>query len=228
MVCIDNKTNLKLSILPPSSLVEAAKLAADALADNPVYTAICPNDTTAANADGTFRQRFLSWLFERNFRLRLGTSVNRALFDTNGRLIAFFMFVSPDTAHVGFLDMLRVGIVLQAPFLFGFGVVRRLLSTKNEFDRMEQEILAENEYVPMIKLERMVVCPDVQGKGIGSHALKQALDEADEAGLPVLLNTQEERNVQFYGRLGFEVVRKQDMTGYTNWSMLRQPVEQRE
>ena len=51
------------------------------------------------------------------------------------------------------------------------------------------------------------------------------------AGLPVLLNTQEERNVQFYERLGFDVVQKQDMGGLygcTNWSMVRQPAVVRE
>eukprot|EP00986_Skeletonema_menzelii_P004652 scaffold1619_cov144-Skeletonema_menzelii.AAC.1 len=38
----------------------------------------------------------------------------------------------------------------------------------------------------------MVVHPDMQGRGIGSSALLQVLNEANDAGLPLLLGTQEE------------------------------------
>jgi len=51
-----------------------------------------------------------------------------------------------------------------------------------------------------------------------------ALRESDAVGVPVMLNTQEERNVRFYGRLGFEVVREDEIAGHTSWSMVRQPV----
>jgi len=70
----------------------------------------------------------------------------------------------------------------------------------------------------------MVVRPDMQGKGVGTHALKQALDEADDAGLPVMLATQEERNIRFYRRLGFEVVRTDDIAFNISSTMIRQPI----
>ena len=224
---------LKLSTLPPNSLHEAAELAAAAFDDSPVYNAIChgngEHQTSAADDNDdderrSFRRRFLCWLFERNFRMRVGTSANRAVFDDNGKLIAFFMFVPPDIANVGLWDMLRVGI-LQAPFLFGIDVVKRLLVAKADSERIEREIMEDQEFSKVFRLERMVVHPSMQGKGVGSHALRQALDEADGAGLPVMLNTQEERNLRFYGRLGFEVVGTHILAGHTNWTMLRRPVQ---
>lgn len=222
---------MKLGTLPPDRIREAAELAATAFHDSPIYIAICGDAKTTSDAttdvnDGSlcFRQRFLRWLFELNFRLRLGTSANRAIFDDDGKLLVFFMFVAPDIADVGLWDMIRVGI-LMAPFKFGLGVVQRLLYIKDKFEHIERELMDAHGNEPMFRLERMVVHPDMQGKGLGSRALKQALDEADEAGLPVLLCTQEERNVRFYSRLGFEVVQTHDFAGCSHWTMLRQPVQ---
>ena len=56
----------------------------------------------------------------------------------------------------------------------------------------------------------MVVKPGWQGKGIGSQCLKQGLEEAARRNQGVLLSTQEERNVTFYSRVGFEEVFRDD------------------
>lgn len=220
-----NKEDLKLCILPAENLSEAAELAADAFDDSPIYNVIVgypssdATDTELAHHN-SFRNRFLCWFFERNFRLRLGTSANRAVFDNNGKLIAFFMFVSPDIPTVGILDMMRVGF-LAAPFLFGFGLMQRLLSIKGVYEGIEHDEMNKHDK-PMYKLERMVVRPHIQNQGIGTHALKLALAEADAAGLPVILGTQEERNVHFYKRMGFGVAGEYDIEGIKHWKMVRQ------
>jgi len=236
---IKSDNDLKLCILSPEHLHKAAELAADAFSNNPLYTAICKDDNAGSSSSTTTtttttkmddiaeasscRKRFLCWLFERNFRLRLGTSVNKALYNQEGELVACFMFVAPDIPDVGFLDMIRVGI-LMAPILFGLGVVQRFLHIKGEYERIEEEIsVCHMKEQPIYKLERMVVRPDMQGRGIGTRALQQALCEADETALPVMLGTQEERNVRFYKRLGFEVLRTDVIANHTSWTMIRQP-----
>eukprot|EP00435_Cladocopium_sp_Y103_P007196 s1042_g2.t1 len=106
------------------------------------------------------------------------------------------MFVPPDTPDVSFWQMLQAGI-LKLPLIFGPSALRRLLQAKAV---EEGEINVDGAY----KLERMVVEPSAQGKGIGTRALQLALTESDASGHPVLLTTNEERNVTFYQRLGFE------------------------
>ena len=59
-------------------------------------------------------------------------------------------------------------------------------------------------------LERMVVVPALQGKGVGSKCLKEALDAVAGRGQGVLLATQEARNVRFYEGLGFETIHETD------------------
>ena len=49
--------------------------------------------------------------------------------------------------------------------------------------------------------------------------------EADAEKLAVLLFTQEERNVRFYAKLGFEVVADEicPVGAFRNWAMVREP-----
>ena len=206
---------LEHCILPPDRITEAATLAAAAFDNSPIYNVIC-----GPNCEPEFRQSFLQWLFEHNFRQRIGTDVNRCVLDSNGKLVAFFMFVSPDTPDVSLWDMLRAGM-LKGIFKFGFGVVKRLVTIKDEYEHIEDIVLKKNEYKPIYRLERMVVHPNHQGKGMGSIALKHALKDADDKDLQVMLSTQEERNVRFYERLGFKVVHTSILAEHTNWVMIR-------
>ena len=140
------------------------------------------------------------------------------------------MFVWPDVPHPSMYDMVRAGL-LTAPCRFGFGAVGRLLSVKSFFEAVEEEVLSslakDGTCAKVVRLERMTVLPRCQGKKIGSRALRQALDEADKQQLAVLLATQEERNITFYRRLGFEVIREApyEPAKCPNWFMVRQPQE---
>jgi GNAT superfamily N-acetyltransferase len=61
-----------------------------------------------------------------------------------------------------------------------------------------------------IALERMVVRPDCQGRGLGSALLRGALADLRRDGQTVVLTTQDKRNVNFYSRLGFRVRSERD------------------
>ena len=190
-----------LSVLPTAYLEEAAALSAAAFApSSPSYVYICGSSALEQ------RLSFTRWLFERNFAMRDGTGCNRCVFDEEGKLICFFMFVTPGVPDPDAWAMVRSGM-LTAPFKFGFGTVKRLLQVKTFFEAIENEIRASVGDRPVCHLERMSVAPDCQGKGVGTRALRAALDEAAQAGWAVLLATQEERNVTFYERLGFRTIR---------------------
>ena len=207
------------SQLSEEDLPVAASLAAKAFADSPPYVEILPGDK---NRNGA-REGFLAWMFERNFLLRLDDECFRCTYDGD-KLVSFFLFIKPGLRHPSFWDMLRVGL-LTGLFSYGLGVFRRLLVTKSWFEDKEREVLGERSGT-MVRLERMTVLPEYQGKGIGTHALSSALEEADEGGLSVVLATQERRNVAFYKRLGFKVVDERHVDigkGYTSWMMVREP-----
>ncbi|CAL1140006.1 unnamed protein product [Cladocopium goreaui] len=164
---------------------------ADAFVDRPnVWRAISGSANPAS-----FRHELLLQLFERNLWLQKDSGCSRVILQ-DGKILCCFMFVPPGTPDISFWQMLQAGI-LKLLLIFGPSAFRRLLQAKAV---EEGEINVEGAY----RLERMVVEPSVQGKGIGTRALQLALAESDAAGHPVLLKTNEERNVTFYQRLGFE------------------------
>jgi GNAT superfamily N-acetyltransferase len=67
--------------------------------------------------------------------------------------------------------------------------------------------------------------PEAQGKGIGSALLRPVLDHCDEEGWPAYLESSKERNVPFYARHVFTVVKEVPLPrgGPTFWTMWREP-----
>ena len=67
--------------------------------------------------------------------------------------------------------------------------------------------------------------PSEQGKGIGGALMEPVLRQAGAEGLPCYLETQNERNLPFYERHGFEVVSDGEVPkhGLRVWAMVRDP-----
>ena len=67
--------------------------------------------------------------------------------------------------------------------------------------------------------------PSEQGKGIGGALMQPILRRAGAEGLPCYLETQNERNLPFYERDGFEEVRDGEVPkrGLRVWAMVRDP-----
>ncbi|HUZ44970.1 MAG TPA: GNAT family N-acetyltransferase [Acidimicrobiales bacterium] len=66
--------------------------------------------------------------------------------------------------------------------------------------------------------------PPAQGKGHGSALMAPALAHADATGLPAYLESSKERNLAFYARFGFEVMKELKVPGMPPvWPMWREP-----
>lgn len=74
-------------------------------------------------------------------------------------------------------------------------------------------------------LATLGTAPERQGRGVGSTLLATVLDRLDEEGLPAYLESSKERNVAFYARHRFEVVRELVVPhgGPRLWLMWREP-----
>jgi ribosomal protein S18 acetylase RimI-like enzyme len=67
------------------------------------------------------------------------------------------------------------------------------------------------------------VDPDSQGEGLGSVLMEHGIARADRDDKPIYLETETERNVGFYQRLGFDVVEefRPDVLNVPMWLMAR-------
>lgn len=78
---------------------------------------------------------------------------------------------------------------------------------------------------PHIHLAILGVDPTHQRSGVGSSLVRSGLARADEADLPVYLDTSVAENVPYYRRFGFDVIAEFDfpLSGPHAWGMLRRP-----
>ncbi len=98
---------------------------------------------------------------------------------------------------------------------------KRFLAVVGWIDRLHGHLMPE----PHWYLWALGVAPEMQGRGIGGRLLEPVLARADEGGMPCYLETQTERNVAFYRKRGFELVREERMpdVDLPIWFMVRRP-----
>lgn len=72
----------------------------------------------------------------------------------------------------------------------------------------------------------IVVDPSKQKKGVGIALMYTLLQKADAENMPIYLETHDEKNVEYYQRMGFYLARKDVISKYDMeiWCMVREPI----
>lgn len=189
---------------------ELGRLYAAAFADNPAYDEIF-------ELSGQQKHAALCWLFEKRVQVLLYSHLPVLIAQSNANnntQIVGACAIIPKKQKPSTWALLRNGILLW-PLKWGFSSLRRALTWEGKIGSVgDAEIV-------MVSVK-----PEFHGRGIGSQIVRKMLaDVRDQLG-DISLNTQSERNVVFYSRLGFETVSKKEMGGnadghgYFNWTMI--------
>lgn len=209
--------------LDSSYIPECANVMAQAFSTSPPYMYIFQGTQE-------YRVQALEWLFVKNLDLMMKKcpeSVLRGFVDSDGKVLACLLWTPSEYAALSMWEMLQAGL-WQVPFRFGVATLKRLVGVLDDMEAAKKsDAMSSSAKKNYFKLERMVVHPEFQGKGIGSKALQEVLKEDSSSGVDSHLDTQEERNVRFYQRLGWEVCRDQDYCEndpeykFHSWHMIR-------
>jgi len=64
-----------------------------------------------------------------------------------------------------------------------------------------------------------------QGQGLGTKLMKALVEESEQAGIPIYLETQTETNVQWYEKLGFRQIKQVTLPviNLPQWELVREP-----
>lgn len=176
--------------------------------DEPNFTSIFP--------DTRVRRVALPWFLGR-FVVRLGLAYG-AVFSAN-EVDGAAVWLHPNTTiHVS--GALRAGLLLM-PFRFGWQSFRRSISLGSYFEGLRQQSAPAQHWYLMA----LGVAPSSQGRGLGRALVQPTLTRADAEQVPCYLETFTERNVHFYGTLGFTVVVHDHIPagGPPFWTMVRTP-----
>jgi GNAT superfamily N-acetyltransferase len=197
--------------LTEQELETAAGVYTRAFMDDPISVWIAP--------DLAQRERGLRLYFRMamKYAMRFGGQVHRS--DERPRAVATWL--EPGHAPASTMGLVRTGF-LGLLWAGGWAGAGRLMTFGNTIERLHlRDVPQAHRYLWLLAVD-----PPFQGKGIGGEFLRPMLQDADRGGLPCYLETARERNVSFYIRFGFRVLRddKLGKDGPRFWTMLRTPV----
>jgi len=111
----------------------------------------------------------------------------------------------------GFYTMRKVGLKLKA--------MKRTMTVFNHIESVHKELIPYKHWY----LQNIAVKPEEQGKGYGSSLLKPMISKIDNEGLPIYLETNNEKNLSFYQKHGFNIIKHEIIPGteVPLWCMLR-------
>ncbi len=174
---------------------------ANAFADDPAMRFIFPDSARRAKR----LPRFFRMIFDGDAAhgVRLATA--------DGAAATFWR--GPGHAHSTPAELLREVVPLLTTFGMALG---RALSVSNAID-------AHLPRFPFWYLHIAGCDPAHQGRGLGKLVVQSGIDRFTGSGLPLYLETANERNIGFYQHLGFAVTEAWQVPGGGPqfWSMLR-------
>jgi ribosomal protein S18 acetylase RimI-like enzyme len=189
-----------------SDLLDRATLTFErAFAGDSMFAWMFPDPVQRANG--------LRWL--NRVPLEYGLRYGHVTQSHNGMAAAIWITPAHPLSLVG---MIRSGM-LSVPFHIGFGAFVKFMKANETMERIHKRHAPG----PHWYLLAVGVDPELQGRGLGTALVQEGLARADQATLPVYLETSDERNVAYYERHGFAVVESARLGsgGPPAWGMLR-------
>ena len=208
--------SIHIAKIQANEFEQVALVLTDAFEFNPAYSLIF-NHTNKLR-EGLF------WLFKANLYLLNSKQpvTNVITASDSNTIIGTFSLIPPEGIKNTVSDYLHIGLV---QFILKFGI--RALFKMLGMDSLNKNILKDSMqaekyyYLSMVAIKK-----EYRGKGIGSFAIKNCLDELskmDKNCHIMGLTTQLAENVMFYSRLGFEKINEGSITfqenTYYNWNM---------
>ena len=194
--------------LSSSQIPPAAQVLSRAFHDDPYYTYIIPDVGRRAN--------ILPWLFERIIRYGL---LYGSVYTTPS-VEAAAVWLGPQDPVIHLIGAIRTGLFLL-PLKMNRAEYRRIQLLDGAADRLHGQAISGPHWFLLV----LGVDPTHQGQGVGGALLQPVLELADRDHLACLLDTNNEKNLLFYERHGFEVTGQErpDPLGPNVWVMLREP-----
>ena len=195
--------------LDPRQKQKAAQAVAAAFFDYPMFTFYFP--------DPKKRARVLPWYLEKvlNCALRYGEVY------TTPEISGVIFTLPPGHTKISQGEYIRNGFLLT-PFMLGPRDYARSQACEKFVADTHEEIMKGR---PHYYLWGLTVNPNQKRTGIGTALLKGLIEKADAEKEPIYLETHDEKNVVYYQRMGFSLVRVSKFPKFDLkiWCMVREP-----
>jgi ribosomal protein S18 acetylase RimI-like enzyme len=196
---------LRIEPLAPEWIPEVIRVLARAYVTNPLHVAVFGPGALAKN----------ELFFREGLAVMKGPRVV-ALDDSRppgSRIVGFVHWVRSPQCHLGGMEKLRLVPVM----IRGFGL-RPALGLSRWLSHWARHEPRD----PHVHLGPIAVDPSTQGRRVGRRLMELYRDELERAALAGYLETDRARNIGFYRRFGFEIIREVDVLGVRNHLMSRE------
>lgn len=194
--------------LTASQINYAATVLARAFFEDPFFTFTLP--------DGVRRASILPWLFAKIIRYGITHGKVYTTPSKEGAAI----WLGPQKPTLKLAGIIQTGMFLL-PLKLHWREFERSTRLSNYADQLHKKSIKGRHWY----LYELGIEPALQGQGVGSALLQPVLAEADKNSLVCYLDTYNERNISFYGRIGFVVANQGQASPDSPpvWAMLREP-----
>ncbi len=197
--------------LTPKHVGKAIEIAGDAFQDDPFTIFVYPDEKE--------RKKKLKYGFKMIYEYGIRNGVTYAI---SNNLEGMIIWLPPDKVypsawtmmrHGGFYATRKVGLKLKA--------MKRTMTVFKYQESIHKDLVPFDHWY----LQNIVVKPEEQRKGYGGLLIGAMLKKIDSEGLPIYLETNNEKNLSFYQRYRFEIINHAIIpeTDVPLWCMLRKP-----
>jgi len=198
---------VKIIHLKKDNVKTAGEVLGRALYNDPISLYIFPNDEE--------RKEKLKYVF------RVTTCIGvryGEVYATSPNLEGIAIWMPYKRFKEKFSWVLRCG-GLSMGIKLGLEAAKRSNPIRKFIEKVHVEIISDKHWY----LNELGVDPLFQGKGYGSSLMRYMLKKIDEQGLPVYLETSLEKNVKYYEKFGFKLIKEALIpeTDVNLWFLLR-------
>lgn len=187
---------------------QASLVLTDAFMEDPLYLAVQPNPLK--------RKKMIHWLNKHvvKYSIMYGEAYTNQAFD------GVCCWIPPGGMELPTIRIIRSGLHLM-PLQLGIKAFNRFNQYMSFSATSRKKILSVDYWYLWV----IGVSPQNQGTGIGRRLIETNLEKAEKEGYPVLLETENENNLDFYQRFQFHIVETATIPGINVkiWSMIRNP-----
>lgn len=186
---------------------KASRCLAAAFQEYPVFIYII--------SDSQKRKRKLNLVCK--FLLNIGFFGGQLISESN-QIKVVSAWYPPGSSNIPFKNIIRSGIF---GLLFNLGLQSfiKLLRVKMKKNKVRKQILKNKKY---FFLDIIGVNPLCQAKGIASAIIKSKITESDHLQVPIYLETSNSKNVTYYEKFGFSVLKAYKINELEVFCMIRQ------
>jgi ribosomal protein S18 acetylase RimI-like enzyme len=191
---------------------KAGVVLADAFQHDPIWTRIFKGEAKIDQRGAVFESPL-------RYGLRCGD-----VYATSEHLEGIAVWVPGDLADMTIWRLIRSGAIIS-----GIKAMRTCTKLAWQQERVFRPLQADRkEYMkgrPFIYLFIIGVASKFQGQGFGGRLLRALIEESERGGVPIYTETETERNVRMYERLGFRSVKRITLPvlDLPMWEMVREP-----